>query len=194
VLTNLDRYLEEAEDSLTENGVHVHWAETAAGRAHGRRAHRGAAGRRTRVMKAKSMLTEEIGLNAHLEARGLDVREDGSGRVHRPAVRRAAEPHRRSRAPQEPGRTAGLFHERLGTPFDAAPEVLAATARETLRDDFLPPTSGISGANFLAADTGTIALIENEGNIRISPRRFRACTSRSSASRSSSRSSRTWRA
>jgi L-lactate dehydrogenase complex protein LldF len=167
VLTNLDRYLTEAEDRLLENGVQVHWAETAEDACGivGRIARaRGA----KRVVKAKSMLTEEIGLNAHLEAAGLEVRETDLGEfivqllgeppshIVGPCLHRSLDDCRR------------LFHERFGTPLDAAPEVLAATARRLLRDDFLQADLGVSGANFLAAETGTIALIENEGNIRIS--------------------------
>jgi len=61
-----------------------------------------------------------------------------------------------------------LFHERLGTPLDGDPETLVAAARLALRKEFLAADLGISGANFLVAETGTIALIENEGNIRLS--------------------------
>ncbi|MEE8148229.1 MAG: LUD domain-containing protein, partial [Longimicrobiales bacterium] len=64
--------------------------------------------------------------------------------------------------------TRVIFHERLGTPRDASPEQLAAAARDLLRDAFLTAEMGISGGNFLVAETGSIALIENEGNIRLS--------------------------
>ncbi|MDZ7781098.1 MAG: LutB/LldF family L-lactate oxidation iron-sulfur protein [Gemmatimonadota bacterium] len=167
VLTHLADYLEEAEDRLIENGVHVHWAETAEDAC--RTVTRIADGRGVRrVVKAKSMLTEEVGLNAHLEAGGLEVRETDLGEfiiqlldeppshIVGPSLHRSLDDCRR------------LFHERFGTPPDATPETLAATARRVLRDDFLRADMGVSGANFLAADTGTLALIENEGNIRIS--------------------------
>ena len=167
VLTHLDRYLEQAEASLTANGVHVHWAETADDvhaalaavvDAHGVR----------RAVKAKSMLSEELGVNAYLERRGVHVRETDLGEyiiqllgeppshIVGPAIHRSVDDCR------------ALFHEELGTALDASPEVLAAAARASLRQDFLSADLGISGANFLAADTGTIALIENEGNIRLS--------------------------
>ncbi len=61
-----------------------------------------------------------------------------------------------------------LFHGELGTARDATPDQLAAAARAALRDDFLSADMGITGGNFLVAETGTIALIENEGNIRLS--------------------------
>lgn len=167
VLTHLDRYLEEAETSLLANGVQVHWAESAADACATVLAIAEARGVR-RVVKAKSMLTEEVGLNAALEARGLTVRETDLGEfiiqllgeppshIVGPSIHRSLDDCRR------------LFHERLGTPPDAAPEALAAAARRALREDFLQADMGVSGANFLAADTGTVALIENEGNIRIS--------------------------
>lgn len=167
VLTHLDDYLEQAERSLVANGCTVHWAATGsdacdvvAGIAEGRRVRS--------VVKAKSMLTEEIGLNHRLEEDGLSVRETDLGEfiiqlLHEPpshivgpSLHRSLDDCRR------------LFHERFGTPLDASPEVLAATARQVMRDEFLQADMGISGANFLAADTGTLALIENEGNIRIS--------------------------
>lgn len=167
VLTHLGRYLEQAEVRLQKNGCRVHWAEDAAEandillRIVERHAVR-------RVVKAKSMLTEELQVNAHLEARGVAVRETDLGEyiiqllgqppshIVGPAIHLGLEDCRR------------LFTERLGTPADASPETLAAAARKTLRSDFLSADLGISGANFLAADTGTLALIENEGNIRLS--------------------------
>ena len=167
VLTNLDRFLEAAERRLVENGIQVHWAETAADatavlsevvRRHSVR----------RVVKAKSMLTEELHVNAHLESLGVGVRETDLGEyiiqllgeppshIVGPAIHRSLDDCRR------------LFHARLGTPLDAEPDALARAARAALRADFLAAQLGISGANFLAADTGTLALIENEGNIRLS--------------------------
>jgi L-lactate dehydrogenase complex protein LldF len=167
VLTNLDRYLVQAERRMRANGVHVHWAETAA---EALATLGGIADRHrvTRVVKAKSMLTEEIGLNAFLEGRGVRVRETDLGEyiiqllgeppshIVGPAIHRSADACR------------ALFQEVLGTPPDADPDALAAAAREALREDFLAADMGISGGNFLAADTGTLALIENEGNIRLS--------------------------
>lgn len=167
VLTHLDRYLEQAEEHLRAAGVHVHWAETAEEalarlekvvRAHDVR----------RAVKAKSMLSEELGVNAHLEGLGVRVRETDLGEyiiqllgeppshIVGPAIHRSLDDCRR------------LFHRELGTAPDADPEVLAAAARAALREDFLSADLGISGANFLVAETGTLALIENEGNIRLS--------------------------
>ncbi|MDP2957119.1 MAG: LutB/LldF family L-lactate oxidation iron-sulfur protein [Longimicrobiales bacterium] len=167
VLTHLDRYLVEAEARLQANGASVHWAENAAeaNAILGRLVTRHGA---QRVVKAKSMLTEELEVNRYLEGRGVQVRETDLGEyivqllgqapshIVAPAIHLGLDDCRH------------LFSERFGTPADASPETLAAAARTALRADFLAADIGISGGNFLAADTGTLALIENEGNIRLS--------------------------
>jgi len=166
-LTHLDRYLEDAERNLQANGAHVHWAETAADaltilrgivREHDVRS----------VVKAKSMLTEELGVNGHLEGLNVHVRETDLGEyivqilgqtpshIVAPVMHLGLDDCRR------------IFHERLGTPLESDPETLVAAARSALRKEFLAADLGISGGNFLVAETGTIGLIENEGNIRLS--------------------------
>lgn len=163
-LTHLDRYLAEAEERLVENGVVVHWAETpedvhavleAVASEHGVR----------RVVKGKSMLSEELGVNDALERQGIEVLETDLGEyviqlfgeppshILGPAIHRSLEQIRE------------LFHRVHGTPLDASPERLAAAARAALREAFLTADMGITGGNFLVAETGTLALIENEGNI-----------------------------
>jgi L-lactate dehydrogenase complex protein LldF len=166
-LTHLDEYLSAAERSLERNGVRVHWAESADDALVALGEIVNASGAR-RVVKAKSMLTEELGVNRWLEARDVHVRETDLGEyiiqlldqppshIVGPAIHLTVDDCRR------------LFARVLGTPDDASPETLAAAARAALRADFLAADVGISGANFLAADTGTVALIENEGNIRLS--------------------------
>lgn len=166
-LMHLDRYLEQAVEKLEARGVQVHWA------ADRDDVHRVLSdivdlyGARAAV-KGKSMLSEELGVNEHLESLGVDPVETDLGEyiiqllgeppshIVGPAIHRSLEDCRT------------LFHERLGTPLDAEPDALARAARSALRSRFLAADLGISGANFLAADTGTIALIENEGNIRLS--------------------------
>ena len=166
-LTNLDQYLEQAESQLLANGTKVHWAETAQDAQkllenivldHDI----------SSVVKAKSMLSEELGINEHLEQLGVLVREtdlgeyiiqilgDRPSHIVGPAMHLSLEDCQR------------LFHEKFGTPLDGRPEILAAAAREALREEFLAADMGISGGNFLVAETGTVALIENEGNIRLS--------------------------
>jgi len=166
-LTNLDQYLEQAETQLLANGAKVHWAETAQDAQkllenivldHDI----------SSVVKAKSMLSEELGINEHLEKLGVLVREtdlgeyiiqilgDRPSHIVGPAMHLSLEDCQR------------LFHEKFSTPIDGSPELLAAAAREALREEFLAADMGISGGNFLVAETGTVALIENEGNIRLS--------------------------
>jgi L-lactate dehydrogenase complex protein LldF len=167
LLSDLAGYLEQAERRLTARGVCVHWAETSAD------VHRvltEVVARRgvRRLVKAKSMLSEEVAVNEHLERLGVEVFETDLGQyiiqllgehpshVVIPAIHRDLAAIRR------------LFHERFGTPLDGSPDTLAAAARSVLRNAFLTADLGMSGANFLVAETGTIALIENEGNIRLS--------------------------
>ena len=165
-ITHLDRYLEQAEAALTTNGVQVHWAADARDALAVLGDVIEARGVRSAV-KAKSMVSEELGMNEFLEAEGIRVRETDLGEyviqllgeppshIVGPAIHRSLDDCR------------ALFHERLGTPADASPDALAAAARDTLRREFLEADLGISGGNFIAADTGTVALIENEGNIRL---------------------------
>lgn len=167
LLTHLDGYLEEAEARLRENGVQVHWAETA-GEAHdvlgGIVEERGVES----VVKGKSMLSEELGVNGFLEGRGVQVRETDLGEYiiqllgETPSHIVGPAMHKTLEDCQE------LFHRVLGTRPDAPAEEIAAAARESLRTEFLQADLGISGGNFLVAETGTLALVENEGNIRLS--------------------------
>lgn len=167
VLTHLDRYLEEAERNLEANGVRVHWAESETD------VHEILSGIVSRrgvrsVVKGKSMLSEELQVNEHLEAREVEVFETDLGEyilqlldeppshIVGPAIHRSLEDIRR------------LYHEVHGTEPGAEPDELAAVSRRILREAFLSADMGITGGNFLVAETGTVALIENEGNIRLS--------------------------
>ena len=163
-LTHLDEYLVEFETNALRNGMHVHWARDAD--EHNRIVHeilfsRGA----TRLVKSKSMLTEECGLNPYLEARGIEVvdtdlgerivqlRGEGPSHIVLPAI------HLRK---EEVGDT---FHEHLGTPAGLAdPTALAAAAREHLRARFLAADATLTGMNFAIAETGGFVVCTNEGN------------------------------
>ncbi len=167
VLTHLDTYLELAEANLRKNGVQVHWAETPKEAWEVLRELVERVGVR-RAVKAKSMLTEELGINPFLESLGVEVYETDLGEF---LVQLLGEPpsHIVGPAIHLPlGKIRRLFHERFGTPLEASPEDLAGVARRVLREAFLGAELGISGANFLVAETGTLALMENEGNIRLS--------------------------
>ncbi len=165
-LTHLDRYLAEAEARLIENGAVVHWAADA-GEARQIVMELAAENGVRRVVKGKSMVTEEIDLNPALEGAGIEIFETDLGEyilqlldeppshILGPAIHRTLEQVRE------------LFAERLETPPDGNPDTLARAARKVLRDAFLSAEMGITGGNFLVAETGTVALIENEGNIRL---------------------------
>lgn len=166
-INHLDRYLEEFERNVLANGGHVHWAEDAEqarqivvtlARRHGV----------TKVVKGKSMVTEEIHLNDALEAAGIRAVETDLGEYicqlrHEPPYHIVAPVMHLTKAD-----IAQTFHELFGTPLNASAEELTAIARERLRQDFLTADMGITGANFAVAETGMIALTENEGNIRLS--------------------------
>ncbi|WP_234553701.1 LutB/LldF family L-lactate oxidation iron-sulfur protein [Thermus caliditerrae] len=167
VLTHLDHYLELAEKRLRENGVQVHWAE---GPEEAHRLLREVVARHgvKRAVKAKSMLTEELGVNPLLESLGVEVYETDLGEY---LIQLLGEPPSHIVGPAihlSLPEIQRLFHDRFGTPLDAAPEALAQVARGVLREAFLTAELGISGANFLVAETGTLAVMENEGNIRLS--------------------------
>lgn len=167
LLTNLEAYLTQAEAMLQKGGVQVHWAEDAD---EARRivADIARSNNVKKVVKAKTMVSEELGINPMLQSMGIEALETDLGEyiiqlldqppshIVGPAIHLNLEQIRR------------LFHERFQTPLEASPEHLASVARKLLREGFLQADMGISGANFVVAETGTIALIENEGNIRIS--------------------------
>jgi L-lactate dehydrogenase complex protein LldF len=120
-----------------------------------------------RVAKAKSMVSEEIHLNAHLEAAGLEVVETDLGEF---IVQLRGEPPAHIITPalhlrrQEVGRT---FADHLGMPYTDDISAMTDVARRTLRQVFLTADMGISGVNLAAADTGTLCLVTNEGNGRM---------------------------
>lgn len=172
-LDDLATHLEQLEASLTAAGATVHWARDAeeacrvvasVARSHGV----------DEVVKVKSMATAEIELNEHLEADGIaawetdlaelivQLGEDLPSHILVPAI------HRNRAEIRE------IFLRRMaavGRPAPAdltdEPEVLAAAAREHLREKFLRAKVGVSGANFAVAETGTLVVVESEGNGRM---------------------------
>lgn len=166
-LAHLDEYLAQAEDRLLANGAKVHWASDAQD---ARRivveVARAASVRR--AVKGKSMVTEEIELNPALESAGIEVCETDLGEY---ILQLLDEPPSHIVGPaihKSLAQVQSLFSDRLGTAADDNPDTLARAARAVLREAFLRADMGITGANFVVAETGTIALIENEGNIRLS--------------------------
>ncbi|MCX7803266.1 MAG: LUD domain-containing protein, partial [Meiothermus ruber] len=167
LLMHLDEYLLQAEEKLQRNGVRVHWAEDALA-AQRIVAEIARKGRVRRVVKAKTMVSEELGINPMLEGMGLEVLETDLGEY---IIQLLNQPPSHIVGPAihlNLAQIRQLFHQRFQTPPEASPEQLAAVARSLLREGFLKADMGISGANFVVAETGTLALIENEGNIRLS--------------------------
>jgi L-lactate dehydrogenase complex protein LldF len=159
-----EELLAQASARMQEAGIHVHRAADA-------REARSLAGTIAReagaklIVKGKSMLTEEIGLNAHLANEGIEVLESDLGEY---IVQLAGQMPSHITAPAlhlNRSQVGRLFAEKLGVPYTEEPEALTAIARRTLREKFLAADLGVSGANFAVAETGTLIIVENEGNI-----------------------------
>ncbi len=119
------------------------------------------------VTKSKSMVSEELGLNHVLEAQGVDVFETDLGEY---IIQLAEETPSHLVAPalhKTRGQVAQLFAEQLGVPYSEDIEEMARVARVALRQKFLEADMGVSGANFLVAETGSLVIITNEGNGRL---------------------------
>lgn len=165
-MENLDKLLPEFEANAQKNKTKVIWANDAAEALKEIAGILEQIGART-IVKSKSMVTEEIGLNEFLEKKSVRAVESDLGEfivqllgqkpyhIVTPAMHLQRED------------IAALFHERFGTPVDADAETLTMKARELLRDQFMTADAVITGANYLIAETGSIALTENEGNIRL---------------------------
>ncbi|MFI9364449.1 LutB/LldF family L-lactate oxidation iron-sulfur protein [Kitasatospora sp. NPDC053057] len=172
-LRHLDHHLLRLEESVTEAGGIVHWAADAAEanrivtelvRATGER----------EVVKVKSMATQEIGLNEALAEAGITAYETDLAELivqlgdDRPSHILVPAIHRNRTEIRE------LFAERMGAWGQPAPEgltddpaALAEAARRHLREKFLRAKVAVSGANFAVADTGTVVVLESEGNGRM---------------------------
>lgn len=166
VMENLDKLLPEFEANFQRRGGKVIWANDAAEAQKEILNIIQKAGAKT-VVKAKSMVTEEIHINEFLTENNIESLETDLGEyivqllgqkpyhIVTPAMHLSKED------------IARLFHNRFGTPIDATPEQLTLKARELLRAKYVHADVGITGANFLIADTGSIAITENEGNARL---------------------------
>ncbi|NOZ89584.1 MAG: lactate utilization protein [Crenarchaeota archaeon] len=166
VLENLDYYIEEARRSLERNGARVHLASTGEDALE---AIASIVGSGKTVVLSKTMTGEEIGLREHLEKLGNRVYETDLGQL---LVQLEAGTPSHIIAPAvhiSRRRAARLVAEKLGAPVDAeaAPEEIVAAVREKLRSIFTGADVGVTGANAVAADTGSLVMVENEGNIRL---------------------------
>lgn len=165
-LAELDRHLETLEASVNRRGGQVHYAADGADACQIIAGIIRAAGGH-HVVKSKSMTTEEIHLNQALEAEGFHVVETDFGEYilqvagQRPSHLVAPAVH--LRVPQ----VARILSDDAGEELPEDAEKLAAYARRTLRKEFARADVGISGANFAVAETGTVVLVTNEGNGRL---------------------------
>jgi L-lactate dehydrogenase complex protein LldF len=163
-LENLDAYLYQLSENYASRGGHVFFAETAE-EAQEYIQKVVIKKQATRVMKSKSMVTEEISLNEALEEVGCEVLEtdlaeyilqiddhDPPSHIVAPALHKNKEQIR------------DTFRVKRGYTGTEKPEELTAFAREDLREKFFQADVGITGCNFAVADSGTIALVTNEGN------------------------------
>lgn len=165
-LRQLPDLLEQAEKTLAENGFTVLWAENAEqarqlvldiAKEHGTQS----------IAKSKSMATEEIALNDALIANGLDVIETDLGEyilqlndehpshIVTPVIHKSK------------GDIRAIFQEKLDMPYIEEAEPMVAFAREKLRGRFIEADMGVTGANFIIAETGSLCLVMNEGNGRM---------------------------
>lgn len=166
VLDDLERLLDKAAAAIEARGGHV-WR--AAGAQDVARIVESIARRRGArlLVKSKSMATEEVELNAHLEAAGLEVVETDLGEF---IVQLAGERPAHIVTPcihKSREEIAALFSRLVGRPVSTDTPSLAAVARQVLREKFLQADIGISGANFVVAETGTVVICTNEGNGRL---------------------------
>lgn len=163
VVNNLDKYLIEFAANFEKRGGKIIWAkdkEEATSEILRLIRKRDASS----VVKSKSMTTEEINLNEAFLSNNIESTETDLGEY---IVQLAGEtPYHIVTPAMHKSRddVAELFHEKLNTPRDSTPEELTAHMRKILRQKFLDADVGITGANFLIADSGAICLTENEGN------------------------------
>ncbi len=166
-IENLDKYLENFEKQISARGAKVLWAETAEDALNEIKKICKEKNCKT-LVKSKSMVTEEIHLNKFLEKNGIESVEtdlgeyiqqlDGEPPYHivTPAMHKSKED------------VAKLFANKLGVPGGLSPEELTQVARKLLREKYVQAEVGVTGANFIVADIGGIAITENEGNARLS--------------------------
>lgn len=165
-LDNIDYYLQQLSDQVSKRGGNVFFAETAAeANDYIKTVIKNKNGKK--VIKSKSMVTEEIGLNKVLQDVGVEVvetdlgewilqlDEDPPSHIVAPALHKNRQQIRET------------FQTKKGYDKSDLPEELALFAREQLRKDFLSADIGITGCNFAVAESGAITLVTNEGNARL---------------------------
>ena len=166
-LENLDYYLEQLTDNVAKRGGHVFFAQTAE-EANEYIKNVARQKQAKKVVKSKSMVTEEIHMNAALEELGCEVIETDLGEYilqvddHDPPSHIVAPALHKNKE-----QIRDVFQEKLSYKKTEKPEELALHAREMLRKEFLSADIGITGCNFAIAESGSISLVTNEGNARL---------------------------
>lgn len=167
VINNLDKYLIEFSKAFESKGGQIIWAQDAKEAVREILNIITSSGTRL-VVKSKSMITEEIELNLNLEKKGIEVVETDLGEyivqvagekpyhIVTPAMHKSKED------------IAELFHEKFGIDKESTPEEITRFVRQKLRTKFREAGVGITGCNFLIADTGSVCVTENEGNAFLS--------------------------
>jgi L-lactate dehydrogenase complex protein LldF len=166
-IENLDQMLIEFERKFVSKGGKLFWAQneeeaisqiiSIVNKQHAKK-----------VVKSKSMITEEIELNHFLEKENIESLETDLGEY---IVQLAAEKPYHIITPvmhKSKEIIATLFHEKFGLPKESTPQEITAFVRKLLREKFITADIGITGGNFLVADIGAVALTENEGNALMS--------------------------
>lgn len=165
-LSKLPDLLEQLERNLIRNGVQVHWAETVE-EANAIVMSIVEAHEAKQVIKGKSMVSEEMEMNDFLGERGIECLEADMGEyivqmdhekpshIIMPAIHKNA------------GQVGKLFHDKLGVEYTTDVDQLIQIGRRVLRQKFFEADIGVSGVNFAVAETGTLLLVENEGNGRM---------------------------
>ncbi|MCD4735401.1 MAG: lactate utilization protein [Bacteroidales bacterium] len=167
VINNFERLLVDFASNFEKNGGKIIWAQDA------KEAVKGIVkvikdNSNKLVVKSKSMTTEEIELNENLEKKGFEVLETDLGEY---IVQVAGEkPYHIVTPAMHKSKVdiAELFHEKFGLPNDSTAEEITLFVRKKLREKFTSSEIGITGGNFLLADTGSVCLTENEGNAFLS--------------------------
>lgn len=167
-LKNLDYYLHQLSENVSNSGGHVFFAKTAQeANEYIQNVVKQKNGKK--VIKSKSMVTEEISMNEALETMGCEVIESDLGEYilqiddHDPPSHIVVPALHKNRS-----QIRDVFRDKLGYLNTEKPEELTLYAREKLREEFLTADIGITGCNFAVAESGTISLVTNEGNARLS--------------------------
>ncbi|PID48237.1 MAG: iron-sulfur cluster-binding protein [Proteobacteria bacterium] len=165
-LNNLEERLLEFEKNATKNGMKIHWASTPkeANDIIFKIAKDNNIGK---ILKGKSMASEEIHMNAYMKEKGIEAVETDLGEliiqlIDEPPVHIVVPAIHKNRY-----EVGDIFHEKLGAKKESEPERLNAIARNHLREEFKILKMGLSGVNFAISKEGAIWLIENEGNGRM---------------------------